>query len=195
MVQRLDRAIVAAIGCFLIAGAATAEDPRLKTRLAATSVAEKSRTLAGLYLTAKEASSAIRRYPDLLLVDVRFPRVVAEGLPAPVTRNIPIYREVVHRKGEIDELVEQSLNPEFLSAVEALASGRRGKATTVLLICWAGPYSAVAADHLTRAGFANVYTVIDGTDGTDEPTLPGWRKSGQPWLEEPRPDQIWVAHD
>ena len=191
--HRWARAIVAALLVAVLAVPATAADPRLATTLREDQIAPESRTSARLYLTSSEASAALASYGDMLLIDVRFPRDVAAGVPAPVTRNVPIYHEVVHRKGEVDELVELALNPDFVATVRTLADARRGPATTVILLCWKGPYSAVAAGHLTRAGFANVYVVVDGTDGSDMPRLPGWRAGGFPWLAKPRLDQLWSA--
>jgi rhodanese-related sulfurtransferase len=188
-----EGAIAAALVLAALIAPAGAADPRLSTALREEQIAPETRTTSRLYLTSAEAEAAVKAYGDVLMIDVRFPRAVAEGLPAPVSHNVPLYREIVHRKGEVDELVEQSLNPEFVPAVLKLAAARRGRATTIILICWKGPYSAVAAGHLTLAGFSNVYVVVDGTDGSERPNLPGWRASGLPWLARPRPEQIWVG--
>jgi len=58
-----------------------------------------------------------------------------------------------------------------------------------VVICQAGLRAARAADALTRAGYATVYTTIDGFEGdpvADGPSkgqriVNGWRNAGLPW--------------
>lgn len=59
----------------------------------------------------------------------------------------------------------------------------------VILICQGGVRAARAANLLTLAGYARVYTTIDGFEGDPSPDGPrkgerivnGWRNAGLPW--------------
>jgi rhodanese-related sulfurtransferase len=56
----------------------------------------------------------------------------------------------------------------------------------VLLICRSGQRSVAAGVELEKAGFAEVYNVLEGFEGPlDESRhrgrLGGWRKEGLPW--------------
>ena len=74
------------------------------------------------------------------------------------------------------------INPHFLGQVKKIASMNR----PVVLICRSGQRSIAAGVELEKAGFTEVYNVLEGFEGAlDENhrrgTLGGWRKEGLPW--------------
>ena len=74
------------------------------------------------------------------------------------------------------------INPHFVGQVKKIASMNR----PVVLICRSGQRSIAAGVELEKAGFTEVYNVLEGFEGAlDENhrrgTLGGWRKDGLPW--------------
>jgi len=74
------------------------------------------------------------------------------------------------------------INPHFAGQVKKIASMNR----PVVLICRSGQRSIAAGVELEKAGFTEVYNVLEGFEGAlDENhrrgTLGGWRKEGLPW--------------
>lgn len=74
------------------------------------------------------------------------------------------------------------VNPHFVGQVKKIASMNR----PVVLICRSGQRSVAAGAELEKAGFTDVYNVLEGFEGPlDEHhrrgTLGGWRKEGLPW--------------
>jgi rhodanese-related sulfurtransferase len=74
------------------------------------------------------------------------------------------------------------INPHFVGQVKKIASMNR----PVVLICRSGQRSIAAGVELEKAGFTEVYNVLEGFEGAlDENhrrgTLGGWRKEGLPW--------------
>ena len=82
-------------------------------------------------------------------------------------------------------------NPDFVA--RGWSGGWRpkglSKSDPVILMCRSGEPKRPAADLLTEAGFAQVYSVIDGFEGDvakDGPdaghrAVNGWKNSGLPW--------------
>jgi rhodanese-related sulfurtransferase len=76
-------------------------------------------------------------------------------------------------------------NPRFLRELEA----KVGKDATVLLLCRSGKRSAAAAEAATKAGFANVFNVLEGFEGEldgeqQRGHADGWRFRGLPWVQD-----------
>lgn len=74
------------------------------------------------------------------------------------------------------------INPHFVGQVKKVTSATR----PVLLICRSGHRSVDAGLALEKAGFSEVYNVLEGFEGPlDEKhhrgTKSGWRKDGLPW--------------
>jgi rhodanese-related sulfurtransferase len=81
-----------------------------------------------------------------------------------------------------NDVPDWEINPRFVALVKELASVDR----PVLLICRAGNRSISAGQALEKAGFSEVYNVLDGFEGPlDEQhhrnRIAGWRKEGLPW--------------
>ena len=74
------------------------------------------------------------------------------------------------------------VNPHFVGQVKKVASMNR----PIVLICRSGHRSLDAGLALEKAGFSDVYNVLDGFEGPlDEKhhrgTHSGWRMEGLPW--------------
>jgi len=78
-------------------------------------------------------------------------------------------------------------NPRFVRELEAKLGG--DKNTLALLLCRSGKRSALAAEAAAKAGFAQVFNVLEGFEGDlDEQGQRGhhngWRFQGLPWCQE-----------
>ena len=81
-----------------------------------------------------------------------------------------------------NEAPDWDVNPHFVGQVKKVASMNR----PIVLICRSGQRSVAAGLELEKAGFLDVYNVLDGFEGPldDEHhrgTVGGWRKEGLPW--------------
>jgi len=76
-------------------------------------------------------------------------------------------------------------NPRFVRELEAKVR----KTEVVLLLCRSGKRSALAAEAATKAGFANVFNVLQGFEGELDAAgqrghADGWRFHGLPWVQD-----------
>ncbi|OUL89506.1 rhodanese-like domain-containing protein [Paraburkholderia hospita] len=76
-------------------------------------------------------------------------------------------------------------NPRFVRELES----KTGKDAVVLLLCRSGNRSALAAEAASKAGFTQVFNVLEGfegdlNDGHHRGTLNGWRFVGLPWVQD-----------
>jgi rhodanese-related sulfurtransferase len=79
-----------------------------------------------------------------------------------------------------------SKNPRFLKELE---NRLRNRDAPALLICRSGKRSAEAAEAATRAGFGNVFNVLQGFEGDldnsqQRGAFNGWRYAGLPWIQD-----------
>jgi rhodanese-related sulfurtransferase len=159
-------------------------------------VPERKQTSLGLYVTAQEAYGMWKTKPDRVhILDVRTPEeYVFVGHPE-MARNIPIVFVKHQWNAEINEFVVEP-NPDFISHVKRLFS----PTDTLLAMCRSGDRSARAVDALAKAGFVNVYNIIDGMEGdkVDNPgsvnhgkrMKNGWKNSGSPWTYDVNPELL-----
>ena len=134
------------------------------------------------------------------LLDVRTPEEYIFVGHAAMARNIPLLFVKYHWNVEKDEPVVDP-NPEFIARVKSVYN----PTDTLLVMCRSGGRSALAVNVLAKAGFTNVYNVIDGMEG-DKVNDPdsvyhgkrmknGWKNSGSPWTYDVNPELLWVAAD
>ena len=76
-------------------------------------------------------------------------------------------------------------NPRFVRELEA----RAGKDRVVLLLCRSGKRSTLAAEAAAKAGFQNVFNVLEGFEGDlnerqQRGEHNGWRHWGLPWVQD-----------
>ncbi|CAN5778505.1 rhodanese-like domain-containing protein [soil metagenome] len=80
-------------------------------------------------------------------------------------------------------------NPRFVRELEAKLASRGGKDAVVLLLCRSGKRSALAAEAAAKAGFGNVFNILEGFEGEIDAAgqrghADGWRFRGLPWLQD-----------
>lgn len=76
-------------------------------------------------------------------------------------------------------------NPRFVRELEA----KFAKDDVIFLLCRSGKRSALAAEVAAKAGFTNVYNVLEGFEGDlndrqQRGTFNGWRLRGLPWIQD-----------
>ena len=76
-------------------------------------------------------------------------------------------------------------NPRFVRELEA----KVGKEARVLLLCRSGKRSALAAEAAAKAGFAQVFNVLEGFEGEIDAQQhrggqDGWRFHQLPWVQD-----------
>ena len=159
-------------------------------------VPEGKQTSLGLYVTAKEAYERWKAEPERVnIVDVRTPEeYVFVGHPE-MARNIPLVFVKHERDAHCNQFVMQP-NPDFISRVKGLHTST----DTLLVMCRSGGRGAKAVNALAKAGFVNVYNVMDGMEGdrVDDPgsinhgklMKNGWKNSGAPWTYDVNPELI-----
>ena len=171
-----------ALSCFTTISTFAADIPSNK----------RKQTPQGLYLSAKEASAMIQANKDnILFIDVRTPEeLLFVGYSPLVNKNIPLkYIDYTHftenKKGKVK--FSSSKNTKLLTQVSAaLKAQGLTKSDTIISICRSGKRSAHAAKILYKAGYKNVYTVVEGFEGdkdkaTGKRSKNGWKNSGLPW--------------
>ena len=105
------------------------------------------------------------------IVDVRTPEEYIFVGHAPMARNIPL-GFITYTWDAEQGRARVQLNPEFLAAVQSTTRRR----DTLLVTCRSGGRSALAVNALAKAGFTNVYNIIDGFEGDKvaEPAASTW---------------------
>jgi len=161
-------------------------------------IKEKQTTL-GLYVTAKEAYEMWKAEPERVkILDVRTPEEYLFVGHAEMARNIPLAFVKYQWNADKNEPVMKP-NPDFISSAKSLFNAT----DTLLVTCRSGGRSAMAVNVLAKAGFQNVYNIIDGMEG-DKVNDPGsmyhgkrmkngWKNSGSPWTYDVNPELIWIS--
>ena len=129
-------------------------------------VPTSKRTKPGLYLDVKEAYEMKQQQGDkVLFVDIRTRgEITYTGVATSVDAYVPMYEHPPNAKG-------------------------LSKSDPIVLICRSGDRSGRAATQLSEAGFAQVYTVVDGFEGdvakegpnAGKRVVNGWKNAGLPW--------------
>lgn len=81
--------------------------------------------------------------------------------------------------------VNMAVNPKFLQQIKAIAP----KESVVLLLSRSGARSTEASETLAKAGYANVFNVLEGFEGEldshhQRGMYNGWRYSKLPWIQD-----------
>jgi rhodanese-related sulfurtransferase len=148
------------------------------------------RTSAARYVDARRAYVLKVNDPQaVILVDVRSSiEIELAGHPQLVDFNVP-WREFAQPFAwDVESHGWRMMpNPQFGTEVAEHLRQRGASAdTSVLLLCRAGERSARAADELTRLGYRNVYTIVDGFEGDvgadGQRSVNGWKNAGLPWI-------------
>ena len=173
---------------------ASADDPRLKPTVDPALLPPAYRVEGNRHLTAREAHAATA-LPGVVLIDVRtHEETLFNGVAAPMRRHIPyVVPDLDHTYDATAERYKLEPNPDFLKAVEnLLAELKLDRSATLILYCSVGERSGRAASLLSRSGFPNAYSMVDGFEG--DPTSkagPGWKAVGLPWTYKLSPEQAY----
>lgn len=160
------------------------------------SLPKAKQTVLGLYVTAKEAYEKWKAEPEkVTILDVRTPEEFLFVGHPDMAWKIPVAAQTYEwdrDKGNFP----MKLLPDFVSRVAGVARIH----DTILVMCRSGGRSAIAVNLLAKAGFTNVYNIIDGMEGdsVEEPgsnfvgqrLVNGWKNSGCPWTYKLTPDRI-----
>lgn len=157
------------------------------------SIPEKKVSALKLYMHPKEAYEIMsgEDAKKTLFVDIRTSQeamfvgmstLVDASVPYMVMADIPEYD--ASRKG-----YKMVPNSGFLSTMDELLKGKGlAKTDRVILICRSGDRSATAATLMSKAGYTNVYSVLEGFEGDmskdGRRSVNGWKNDGLPWSYE-----------
>ena len=161
-----------------------------------TNLPEGKQTVLGLYVTAKEAYEKWKAEPEKVkIIDVRTPEeFLFVGFPT-MAWKIPVAAQSYEWDAEKKQFPMKSLM-DFAARVQTVAK----PGETIMVMCRSGGRSAIAANFLAKAGFKNVYNIIDGMEGDvngdsesvaqAQPLKDGWKNSGCPWTKKLTPDRM-----
>jgi rhodanese-related sulfurtransferase len=164
---------------------------------ASLNVPEAKQTDLGLYVTAAEAFRQWKADPEgVKIIDVRTPEeYIFVGHPA-MAWNVPL-KFIEHKWDAATKKPVMTTNTDFVAQIKKIAQ----PGDTLLVTCRSGQRSAPAVNLLAKAGFAKVYSVVDGFEG-DKVKDPenifqgqrmknGWRNAGLPWTYDLDPDLMY----
>lgn len=158
-----------------------------------TALSKKKQTTLGLYLTSTEAYDLLKKdRENTLFVDVRTrAEINFLGMPIDADANIPYMSlsEFYTWDGKKNNF-KMELNESFLTSIkERMTANGIKKDDKIIFICRSGSRSASAANLMAKAGYKNVYTIIDGYEGDKikkgvkkgQRLVNGWKNNGLPW--------------
>jgi rhodanese-related sulfurtransferase len=131
----------------------------------------------------------------VILIDVRTPEeYLFVGHPT-MAWKIPVANQSYEWDAEKKQFPLKPL-PDFAARVGQVAK----PGDTIMVMCRSGGRSAIAANMLAKAGFTQVYNVIDGMEGdangdsesvaNAQPLTDGWKNSGCPWTKKLTPERM-----
>lgn len=145
-------------------------------------LSESRKTLLQLYVTAVEAYELLKKDESILFIDVRTRAEVAFlGMPALTDTNIPYmlvgdWDEWDKKKNTFKIQPNSNFLPYFDDYIQSHDLNKNSK---IIVICRSGNRSAKAVNILSKVGYTNVYSVIDGFEGSSKTN--GWKFNGLPW--------------
>jgi rhodanese-related sulfurtransferase len=168
---------------------------------AISNLAQAKQTSPGLYVPAREAYEQWKAEPaKAKIIDVRTPEeYLFVGHPA-MAWKIPV-GEQGYAWDAAKAQFPMKLLPDFTTRVREVAE----PGDTLLVMCRSGGRSAIAVNLLAKAGFAQVYNVIDGFEGdvvkdpasvfVGQRLVNGWKNSGCPWTYQLTPERMRLPRD
>jgi rhodanese-related sulfurtransferase len=159
-------------------------------------IPEGKKTALGLYVTAKEAYDRWKATPgDVKIIDVRTPEELLFVGHPPMAWQIPVATQSYTWDPKKQQF-PMALLPDFVARVKEVAK----PGETIMVMCRSGGRSAIAVNLLAKAGFTNVYNIIDGMEGdlvkdpdsvfNGQHVKNGWKNSGAPWTYELTPERL-----
>ena len=142
-------------------------------------VAKDKQNTLGLYLTSSETHAYMKSHgAKALFLDIRDPvEIHTVGMPGGVDYNVAFkFIDTAHwdeKKGKF----KLKSNPDYAKDVAArLTAKGLTKDDRIILICGSGKRAAKAVNALAKAGYKNVYSVVDGYKGWLKNKLPADKK-------------------
>jgi len=150
----------------------------------------KKQTQAGKYVNAMEAYEMWKANPDKVkILDCRTQEEYAFVGHATMAYNIPSKLWTGKWNKEKMEYDLQD-NPDFEPQAKKIFTNT----DTIMVMCRSGHRSAASVNRLTKAGFSNVYSIVDGFSGDKikdaesyfdgKRIKNGWENSGAPWTND-----------
>ncbi len=168
----------------------------IHTSINAADVPTRKSTALGQYLSVYDAYDLLVQDPHILFIDVRDPVEISQmGHPQQIDAIVPIKVQ--------SEVFDEDLNehvlvqyPEFLHKMRMLLD-QKGKSRhdMIIVTCGSGVRSAEAADVLIKAGFTNVWHIVDGYVGDTKigtNTHNAWQMAGLPWSHSDVTGSSWA---
>jgi rhodanese-related sulfurtransferase len=161
------------------------------------SVPGHKQTVLGLYILAKDAYSKwLADTANVKILDIRTQaEYIFVGHPQMAT-NIPF--TFLQTAVNLEPVrASMHINKKFIDDVKKVYK----KTDLIMVICRSGNRSAAAVNVLAKAGFKNLYSVIDGFEGGGSKTkginygkrvVNGWKNSGIPWTYRLDPRLIYT---
>jgi rhodanese-related sulfurtransferase len=160
---------------------------------AAPPVAAEKQTTLGLYLTSKEAYAKWGAAPKTVkVIDVRTPEeYLYVGHPA-MAWNVPFMMQGYEWDAQKKQFRMQP-TVDFVERMKSIAK----PGDTLFVMCRSGGRAAAAIDALAKAGYRDVYNIVDGMEGDTvkdaesvfkgQRMINGWKNAGLPWTYEVDP--------
>lgn len=163
---------------------------------------QTAQTSLHLYVNAVEAWQMLQDHDDAILVDVRDPvEIKFTGFATPTQIHVPWMLADIHRWDGKKRSWGMVRNPAFESQLQArLDALGASEKTPIIIMCRSGSTrSAPAVNLLAQSGYSNVWTVVDGFEGSPLKSgdskgvraMNGWRNSGLPWSYNIDPAVAW----
>ena len=194
-------AVITTAGAAPVGGAAAAPAEQPAAASQPTQLPAGKQTTLGLYLTAREAYESWKKAPDKVIVlDVRTPEEYLFTGHADMAWNIPVASQSYVWDAEKKQFPMQLL-PDFVARAQKVAKPD----DTLLVMCRSGGRSAMAVNLLAKAGYRNVYNIVDGFEGdlVEDPDslfngqhlVNGWKNAGVPWTYKADPERMVLPTD
>lgn len=168
----------------------------IKSDVSPEKVSQSRSTPLGLYLSPKGAYKALKQNPKIVFIDVRDPIEVSfVGHALGTDKNIPLAFASHEFSPELGRY-KMKENPNLLAEVKNLID-REGvtKKDPVFVACRSGGRSGKVARKLIKAGYTNVWNLVEGFEGDKNTegfrTLNGWRNAGLPWTYKIPETMAW----
>ncbi|WP_350335180.1 rhodanese-like domain-containing protein [Coralliovum pocilloporae] len=170
----------------------------LSSSVDAAFLAKHKQTSLGLYLTPQDAFEALQVDDGIIFLDVRDPVEISfVGHAAGVDGIVPL-RTMTHQPTGNGRGYRMLANRHFVADVgRVMMREGKSKDDPVMIICRSGARSAVGANMLAKAGYTNVWNIVEGFEGdrnrlTRQRTVNGWRNAGLPWTYDLDKRIIWT---
>ena len=166
---------------------------------------KKKQTQQGLYLTAKQAYKLTEEEnKKILFIDVRTrAEVNFLGIPTAADANVPYMKlSEWYSWDKKKNNFKMELNDTFIAQIEKrLADKGLNKNHKIIFMCRSGSRSAAAANVMAKAGYKNVYSIVDGFEGDKAKQGPqkgqrvvnGWKNSNLPWSYKLSFDKMYLS--